>query len=68
MKNELKTYRVTFYRDKWCQVEIAIVDVRSFSIGLTYAPAVRYLEANLPQTAAIVNAECVAFKAEVVPE
>ena len=66
MDNKLQTFRVTFYRDKHCQVELAVVEVRAFAIGLTYAPAVRYLEAHLPQSAAMVKADCVAFTSELV--
>jgi hypothetical protein len=64
MKNELKTYRVTFYRKG--RVELAIVEVRAFAAPLAHSPAVRYLESHLPQTAAIVKAEAVAFLVENV--
>jgi hypothetical protein len=68
MKNRIMTFRVTFYADRACTQEIAIAETRTFSIGLAYVGATRYLETHHKAAADLVKAKCVAFKAEQIPD
>lgn len=68
MSDELKTARVTFYKDRERCKEIAIVEVRVFSLGLAYMPALRWLESHHPTAAITVKVECVAYFVEIVPD
>lgn len=68
MRRTIMTFRVTFYADRLRKQEIAIAETRTFSIGLAYAGALRYLETHYPIAAADVNAKCVAFLAEQIQD